>query len=259
MTTIELPSLLFPLALAIPFLRPPRPIRALGWLGLGRFGVWAVGSQQIRFLLPLFPLAALLTAVVLTHGWDALEPRPGLRVLVPAILIGGVASTLAYQIIFLASTRPAPVVIGAETKDSFLERAVYDYTALRFVRDGLPPAARVVMLWDGQGFYADDRTLPDTDQSRWVQTFEASGDAKTALSFFASEGFTHVLVDYEGASFLLGHDPTRRHARALAALQQAVSDHRLEPSFQSEKVTVFRIVATPSGTGSPVSAAALQP
>jgi len=245
MTTIELPSLLFPLALLFPIASHPRGLRPLTWLALGRLALWAAGSQQIRFLLPIFPLAAVLTAAVLDRGWRSLEGRVGLRILVPSLLIGALASTLAYQVIFLRNTRPLPVVLGTEDKDSFLQRAVYDYPALRFVRQALPHESRVAMLWDGQGYYCDQRCWPDADQSRWVQLVEAEGDGETALERLADDGFAYVLVDYEGASFLLTHDPEERHSRAFELLLQAIAARRLESAFVSEKVTVYRILAEP--------------
>jgi 4-amino-4-deoxy-L-arabinose transferase-like glycosyltransferase len=248
MTTIEVPSLLFPIALFFPIVSHPRSIRPLAWLALGRFVLWAVGSQQIRFLLPIFPLAAVLTASVLIRGWQSLEGRVGVRMLVPSLLIGALASTLAYQVIFLGNTRPLPVVLGLESKDSFLERAVYDYPALRYVRQALPPESRVAMLWDGQGYYCDDRCLPDADQSRWVQLVETEGDGAAALDRLATEGFTHILVDYEGASFLLAHDPEGRHRSALEALEEAVMFHHLQVVFVDDKVAVFSVSSQTSST-----------
>ena len=242
MTTIEVPSLLFPIAVFFPIVSHPPSLRPLAWLALGRFVLWAVGSQQIRFLLPIFPLAAVLTASVLIRGWQSLEGRVGVRMLVPSLLIGALASTLAYQVIFLGNTRPLPVVLGLENKDSYLLRAVYDYPALKYVSQAIPPGSKVAMLWDGQGYYCDQRCWPDADQSRWVQLVETSGDAQAALNHLAAEGFTHVLVDYEGVSFMLTHDQQQRHSRAFAGLQEAVSQHRLEETFRSDKVAVFRIV-----------------
>ncbi len=62
MNRIDVPSLLFPLLIAYPFLQQKK--RPLGWLfgisGL-RFVLWATGSQQIRFLLPIFPALAIAT------------------------------------------------------------------------------------------------------------------------------------------------------------------------------------------------------
>ena len=253
MTTIELPSLIFPLAVLFPFFSPSPSLRPLTWLGLGLFVVWAAGSQQIRFLLPIFPVAAVLTASVLIRWWRGLEARVGLRILVPALLIGGIASTLAYQVIFLGNTRPLAVVIGRESKDSFLQRNVYDYPALRYVQHELPAGSKVRMLWDGQGYYCDERCFPDADQSRWMQLVEISTDGGAALDRLAAEGFTHVLVDYEGVSFMLTHDPEGRLARAFGLLRQAIVAHSLEETFRSEKVSVFRIVDRGPVSFSPVA------
>ncbi|HSB90944.1 MAG TPA: glycosyltransferase family 39 protein [Anaerolineales bacterium] len=249
MTTIELPGLLFPLAILAPFLHPGRATRPLAWLALGRFVVWALGSQQIRLLLPIFPVAGVLTAAVLDRLWEALGARPGLRVVVPGLLIGGLAATLAYQIIFLSNTRPLSVVAGAESKDAFLERAVYDYAALRYVRQALPRESRVAMLWDGQGYYCDDRCLPDADQSRWVQMVEAAPAIGAMTRALRDQRVTHLLLDVEGLNFLLRHDPSGAHERAAAFLLNTFAPECLTPLQRTPKVILYRLDCHDLSTG----------
>jgi hypothetical protein len=65
MSGIEFPSFLFPLSLVLPFVRAPRPLRWMGAATLLRFLLWGIGSQQTRFLLPIFPSLAVVTAFVI--------------------------------------------------------------------------------------------------------------------------------------------------------------------------------------------------
>lgn len=216
MSSIEFPSFLFPLALLLLVTRPARGLRLIGVFVLLRFGAWALGSQQTRFLLPIFPALSVLTAGALLWLGDRPSLRRYARVAGMGIVGGMVAVTLAYQLIYLGSTRPAAVVFGLESRRDFLARAVYDFEAVRHVVEQLPPEARVLMLWDGQGYYCDERCQPDTAQSRapfWLEHPDLAPKVTTP--------FTHILLDLEGANFMLQHDPSGRHAQALTAFLTA--------------------------------------
>src|SRR3990172_3324947 len=153
MTSIDVPSPFFLLALAFPWARPPAGWGSLGVLTVLAMLVWAAGSQQTRFLLPLYPILTLLSVVTLC--WiDARWQRPGLRGLLPAIALGAIATTLAYQVVNATTTRTLSVVLGWESKASYLRRILYDYSAMEFIEDELPENAQVALLWDGRSYYS---------------------------------------------------------------------------------------------------------
>jgi hypothetical protein len=52
-------------------------------------------------------------------------------------------------------------------------------------------------------------------------------------------GVTHVLVDLEGMSFLLQHDPTGAHRLAARFLTESYAPACLAPIFSAPKVTLF--------------------
>jgi hypothetical protein len=240
MSRIDIPSPLFLIALAFPFRGKDHPFRPLGWIVLLRFALWAVGTQQTRFLLPLYPVLALLSTGVL-EAWIAHPGAPRWRqVATTGIVAGMVAVSLAYQMIYLASTRPLPVVIGTESKDAFLERSVYDYAALRHVRDNLGVSERALMAWDGQGYYCDERCLPDAEQSQWTQLVAEAGTAQAVTEALRTRGVTHLLVDLEGMAFMLQHDPTGLHAAAADFLQE-YAPACLEAEFDTPKTILFRL------------------
>jgi hypothetical protein len=240
MSRIDIPSPLFYLALSFPFLRRDHPFRPVGWILLLRFALWAAGTQQTRFLLPLYPVLTLLSAGVL-EAWIA---HPGGRrwrhVAITGIVAGMVAVTVAYQMIYLASTRPVRVVVGGETKDAFLERSVYDYAAHRYIRENLGASELVLMAWDGQGYRCDERCLPDAEQSQWTQLVAAAGTPQAVTEALRARGVTHLLIDLEGMSFMLQHDPTGLHA-AAAHFMQEYAPACLEGLVDTEKVRLVRL------------------
>jgi hypothetical protein len=239
---IDIPNLLFLLALGFPFLKRKHPLRPLGWMALLRFLLWAAGTQQTRFLLPLYPILSLMAASVL----DAWLARPGpnkkwARIIVPGIVAGLVGVTLAFQVIYLAGTRPFPVVLGRESKDSFLERRVDDYPTVRYVRSSLKPTDRVYMAWDGQSYYCDDRCLADAEQSQWTQLALEEATSGGITVRLKQRGATHFLLDLDGMNFLLEHDPTGSHAIAADVFFRSFEPDCLTELRRDEQIVLYTL------------------
>ncbi|NLE95967.1 MAG: phospholipid carrier-dependent glycosyltransferase [Dehalococcoidia bacterium] len=225
--SVEIPSFLFPLAVFWPIARPRREPRGLGWIVVLRFVAWAVGSLQTRFLLPVFPICSVLVAGVLARLSTVRFRQLRVGRIVFAGLVGGVtAATVLYSILFFCQVAPLPTVVGLETPDGFLRRRIAVYPAIRFIVDELPADARVLMMWDGQGYYCDDRCLVDAENSRWTQIALRAEDTAGALELLQSQRVTHLLFGRGDADFILLHDATGEHKRAaLMYLQGILPDH----------------------------------
>jgi hypothetical protein len=214
MQSIEFPSFLFPLALLFPLTRKKGRLGAVFAITGARFICWAIGSQQTRFLLPLFPALSLLSSAVMLKIGSALNRPLRARTICQGILGGMVVTTLIYQVIFLVNKSPLGVITGFESKDMFLQRAVYNYSSLQFAQRELPSSARIMMLWSGQGYYCDSRCWPDAEQSRWTGLIQQEQDVMAIANRINSYGVTHILLDLEGMNFSLNHDPHGKHAIA---------------------------------------------
>jgi hypothetical protein len=239
----EAPSLIFPLAIFYLLTRRrDHRLDGVALFALLRFAVWAVGSQQTRFLLPTFPALSLLVAHVLLRLADLPAlPRVG-RMVSIALVAGTVCTTLFYAFASAAQTGPLSVVVGAESKEAFLRRTVHDYAAMRFIQEELPPTARVMMLWDGQGYYCDARCLPDADQSRWVQLVGSDPDPAEVASRLRESGVTHLLFSDGDAAFIISqHDPTGQHRAAAAFLLRDFLPAHARQVYADERVHVYEL------------------
>lgn len=239
----EAPSLLFPLAFFyLLSRRVDRRLDGVALFALLRFIIWAAGSQQARFLLPAFPALSLLVAHVLARLAD-LPALPRIGQVVGLALIGGtVLTTLFYAFAAAAQTGPLSVIVGAESKDSFLRRTVHDYAAMRFIQEELPPTARVLMLWDGQGYYCDARCLPDAEQSRWVQLVGSAPDPAEVAVRLREMGVTHLLFSEGDAAFIVGqHDPTGQHRAAAAFLLREFLPAHARQVYADERAYVYEL------------------
>ena len=244
MASIEYPSFLFPLALLLPFVSLSPGARPLAGLAVLRLAAWYLGSQQTRFLLPLYPVGCLMVAAVML----GVESRLHLRLAFPrwtgAITAGLVVTTLVYLSISTFEARPYAVLLGRESKENYLLRKVYDYRALSFIRSQLPREARVLQLWDGQGYYCDDRCIPDAGQVQAVYLHQLGPTVEAMEAQLHSRGITHVLVDLEGLNFLLGHDPKGTHAAAARFYLREFLPQCGKQIYEDPLVHIYRLTCS---------------
>ncbi len=242
MSGIEFPSLLFPLIALIPLTRPTKGVRWLGAAVLLRFMLWGAGSQQTRFLLPLFPALAVLSAQVLGR-WMASERWRTIGFVLPMSMLGtALVMTFLLQGLFWWMVRPGAALAGLESKESFLRRNSAVYPAQQFIQSELPADVRVLMLWDGQSFYCDERCIPDAEQSQWTQIIDRAGSIDAIAADLQSRGVTHLLGNIDSLNFFLRHDPKGNHTRAAYFYLETFRPRCAEVVFTSEQAVVDRLI-----------------
>jgi hypothetical protein len=212
-SNVEFPNPLLLLAIAAPMNRMARQSGIAG-IALLRFIGWSLSSQQIRFLVPLLPLLAILAAVGAISIYERFKRINALRLSLVGIMGGFLAVTLVYSLISFLQVKPLNVVLGNESEESFLQRNITDYSAIQYVRKELSENARVLMLWDGQGYYCDQRCLPDATLSQWTFLFtNVTGTHEMALQL-QSKGITHLLLSLDGLNYAMQFDRENQHEQA---------------------------------------------
>lgn len=214
-TGIETPALLFLLALFYPLRRSKSALGLLAAFTLLRGLLWAFGSQQTRFLLPVFPALSILSANVLP-GFIGRFNASRQRILTVGLIGGMGIAALVYALV--GAIPSFPVVLGLQSKDSFLRAQPGSYGAIQYIQQ-LPDTARVMFLWDGKGYYCDERCWPDADQNRWTLLAAVNGDIRSAAGALNEMNITHLMLAGD-VEFFLRHDPTGQHQQALAFLSQ---------------------------------------
>jgi 4-amino-4-deoxy-L-arabinose transferase-like glycosyltransferase len=237
---IEIPGLLFPLACLYPFGRRSMEMSLIAWWSVFHFITWAGGSQQIRFLLPLFPALSLLVAYVLNVHLVRWASRVG-WILRDGLVYGVATATLLYSILFFVQVKPFGVIAGSESRAHFLERMVPDYAVMQEVQRSLPVSSRVMLLWDGRGYYCDQRCLADTDHARWTSLVGSSASLADVNQRLKEMGITHLLVNWADVDFILQHDPTGEHKRALDFFKQQYVPACAHPVYQDDWAELYEI------------------
>jgi len=106
------------------------------------------------------------------------------------------------------------VVSGSESKGSYLSRQPGNYSAVEFITKNLSTHSRVYMMWDGKGYYCDDRCLPDAEQGQWTYLISSVEGVDGVTDVLKKRGVTHLLLGGD-VGFILKRDPYRRHQEAL--------------------------------------------
>jgi len=244
MRVADYPGMLFPLAAAYRLHAKGRQLDMIAIVTMVWFLIWALGSQQTRFLLPVFPLLSVLACAPLAALAGSLAwPRFG-RVAAGVLAALSLTPTLVFSGLFAYFTPTSPVVLGLESKSDFLKTRVTGYRAMQYIQSTLPREARVLMMWDGQGYYCDERCLPDAEQSQWVRWSQGSPDPATLARQLKAAGITHLLYSKDSIVIIEDHDPTGVHRRAEEYFREVFAPACASPSYGDEWVSVFEITCT---------------
>jgi len=193
--------------LTLPFLALKRhweaPIRVMLVCLLSTFLFWASSAQQIRYLIPMFPLMAIVAGAIVTRFHD----RKPLFALLIGIIIASLAFNGYYIVQDIRKIRPLHMAAGLESREAFLARRLPVYPMYRFVNRELPPQSRVFLIYmKNYTFLCDHACYADAmfETHTLQKLLSRFGSPAEIHKQMKGLGFTHMLYD---ESYLLG-DPS---------------------------------------------------
>lgn len=197
--TMQFDGLVSPLfLLVLPFLAGMRRIQTttkfIMVYCLLIFMFWASASQQLRFLIPIFPLLALLSGTVLTYYRE----RKGVMLFLSAAVAGCLIFNGYHDLQDFRRYGPARVVCGLESRDAYLERNLPPYRMYRYVNTELPPDARVYLIYMKNWTFLCNRECYSDYMFEYytLQKILASSSKPDEVYRKIKEmGFTHVMFD----------------------------------------------------------------
>jgi hypothetical protein len=244
------------------------PVTVLAWPRLGRDARLIAGvviayqllwmspwsSFQIRYLVPVAPLVAVLLAVTLSEfsrmlhdaGWPALRHAVELPLALVLLLnlplfnFAHDARSGWIDTAFHTTGRDAwRAALGALDQRDFLSRRLESYPAVQRLNEMVPPTGRVVWFGYAAQFYAVPELV--TDYSRCVVSGtwgSPPGQEERAYGVLRAAGITHIAwdltsKDFDSAAFAV-RSPNflRRYAERVYQDDVVVLDRLLpEPRF----------------------------
>lgn len=175
---------------------------------------WAspVSSLQMRFLVPITPLLAVLAATscsCLMHrlsGTWTMRLRPAFHGCVAALLLLNLPPFTSLHendrtgwdgwLTHVIRQVPVTVVIGRTSQHDYLVRSVPSYAAWQYINTHLPKETRVLTFSGGDHFYGErDRIPADAAMAQKAVWLSTKGQELQALQAMHQLGISHVLFD----------------------------------------------------------------
>jgi len=220
------------------------------------FGFWAATAHEIRYLLPLLPLLAILTTAGLLGTGPASLMEGGkttnaalIRRLAyyGGLLIIVAGSCMAFPPVYSKLVRdwtywhsfvsPFPYLAGRQTREQFLQRDVPSIYVFNYINKNLKSNDLVYLLGEGAVFYSEVPAL---------YSFTVDGDS--VLLQASEEGvmerlrqlhITHVLLNYNSVSTPVSGVTIRPGAYVF--LDKAFLERRLVPLFSQNNVVLYQV------------------
>jgi 4-amino-4-deoxy-L-arabinose transferase-like glycosyltransferase len=171
---------------------------------------WSSQTQITRYLIPVFPIVAVLSALVLNQ-WQARHALLGGlgRLGVLGFWLWSFGVTLG---IGLPNWDPFGVLLGLEPRWAYLDRRLMNsYTPMARRVNALPPDSRVLVFGETRAFYFDRPVTAATvyDYNPLLEWISQAGSAEAVWQRLRQEGYTHVFVHGQEAARTRGYEPYR--------------------------------------------------
>jgi len=186
---------------------------ALLVVGFGGAVAWAATTQQIRFLVPLLPIACATIAAGAVQGRWRWSGRAAVVVAVLVAAIGLVPLAAGLR------TRAA-VLTGGETVDRFLERYISSYAAMRYVDRELNPR-RLLLFREVRGYWLDTPYVWGDPYNQALIDYRRLADGDALHQRLVELSIDAILINGREYPPRTGY----YDARTLALMEQMVARH----------------------------------
>jgi hypothetical protein len=187
---------------------------------------------QSRLLLP----GILPFILVMATGMDQLRGLDTQR-----LKISFIVSTLTGLVILaglldfglqVAFRNPLMAAIGAESRMDYTARLQPGYANALELVQLTPPNAYIYFLFEPRSYGMPRRVQPDPLNDNWAHDLYLHGSAEASLSYWRSQGFTHVLISRAGADMLFkiapDQAPSLEKLTGLLKLLEKSTDGKVE-------------------------------
>ena len=214
------------------------------------FAVWAMGAQQVRFLIPALPLLALCSAA----GAVSLKKRNFTFLYFMALAIASIAPIhLFVKEIIPENKRDGsylPMIFGDEKREDFLRARVRAYPCFEYLKRICSKDEPVIFLYENRGYYCSQPYFADSmfEASHFFALALEAGTIDAFADKIKNMGCRYVLIDElirqsvksQGATLFSKKENAQKFENALAVVERFIDIH-LEKVFEENQATVYRL------------------
>ncbi len=209
--------------------------KAIGRLAFvcAAYGVaWFLLMQQVRYLIGIIPLLAVLAAWGLdavNHNWKSARHVANVFLGVCVLL-----SLLTGLLVSLPSDRAA---MGFEPASEYLSKSLDEYDAISYANDNLPPDAKVVFFDEVRGFYLDREYMWGNPGHHEMTPWGSFHSGADMVRYFKGQGFDYALINWRLARYS-GEDLL--HAKYIP---ECIGRGLMREIYSSKGVSLYELVA----------------
>jgi len=158
---------------------------------------WASSVVRLRYLVPIYPMLALLTAYTIAT-WEIKWKK----LFVTITLVLAFFLNLYWVLIYTAKVNPISFLVGKESRRDFLCRHLPSYPVFEYINHNLPQDARIMFLYGGQhgndGYYLNRDYYYDSGYLGYTakQILATSTSAEEVRTAFVRMGITHLFINW---------------------------------------------------------------
>lgn len=161
------------------------------------FFFWSLSAKVLRFLIPIFPVAAVVFSVCIFEFTEG--SRNLIKNIVKIILSVIIISNFAVLIFIQNFVTPLPQLFGNITKNDYLSSRVLNpnnfYPAVKFMNETFDANSKTLFVGEARNYYTNFNTVASSPFDPDVFT-EMANDSKTSeelLNKLQHSGFTNIL------------------------------------------------------------------
>ncbi|MBN1823298.1 MAG: glycosyltransferase family 39 protein [Endomicrobiales bacterium] len=197
---------------------------------------WTITGKVLRFIVPVFPLICILTAI----GVQNLVRNNLLRITVIIFMVLALLHNFAIFHWVMAKVDPYSPVISGEGRNSYLSRKLNYYDAVHGGINQLEGGAKVLYWGETRRYYCSHDAIVPTvfDSNPLVAWSNGAGGTEELAESLRENGITHLFVNYSELE-RLGFEK-QLTAKAKETLRRFVRE-KTERIYENEYCGVYKV------------------
>jgi len=224
-------------------IRPkPVEIRVMLFFSLLYFILWGMLIQQLRLLVPIFPILSIVFALLIhksTRMWL------GTRLCILFFCVFTLAINTYFYVDHFRRIAPHQYIAGFQSEEQFLRPRLPSYPAIEYINRHLTDQEKVLFVYLRNGLYYCKRPYvynPVFEANTLMDVVKASTSAREAVAYFRQKGITHILINHDYVSSIasiLGE----RHREKFFRLIELLSPQACFQNYRLYQVSGLLIIS----------------